>query len=260
MIRFWDGWRPELPLEPLLPSRVGALVDVVEEVDTATRPLVVDTNVRVLLPLTVTTVVTSCSVLLLTDVETETVGLLEVMDLGSVDVIPPVDDSEVEDAEERDVVEAIRESEDEGDDGAVVVLPKLLLEAWFAVSDGEVLGGVVEADGGDEELEVRLELPEVEVVEVVEAPVLSATPFWRRWIAPSTLKAVVMESSIKEKIVKEWVSPDLSIFGWTKWKERSVEQRLFRTLNGREVPGQPLTSKIDEYLLWRRITLSLYLY
>ncbi len=113
----------------MLPSRVGALVDVVEEVDTATRPLVVDTNVRVLLPLTVTTVVTSCSVLLLTDVETETVGLLEVMDLGSVDVIPPVDDSEVEDAEERDVVEAIRESEDEGDDGAVVVLPKLLLEA-----------------------------------------------------------------------------------------------------------------------------------
>lgn len=48
------------------------------------------------------------------------------------------------------------------------------------MSDGEVLGGVVEADGGDEELEVRLELPEVEVVEVVEAPVLSATPFWRR--------------------------------------------------------------------------------
>ena len=80
-------------------------MDVVEEVDTATRALVVETNVSVLLPLTVTTVVTSCSVLLLTDVDTEMVGLLEVVDLESVDVVPPVDGSEVEDAEEGGVVE-----------------------------------------------------------------------------------------------------------------------------------------------------------
>ena len=80
-------------------------MDVVEEVDTATRALVVETNVSVLLPLTVTTVVTSCSVLLLTDVDTEMVGLLEVVDLESVDVVPPVDGPEVEDAEEGGVVE-----------------------------------------------------------------------------------------------------------------------------------------------------------
>ncbi len=84
---------------------MGALVDVVEEVETATRPLVVETKVRVLLPLTVTTVVTSCSVLLLTDVETKTVGFVDDGDLESVDVTPPVDGTVVGDTEDWEFVD-----------------------------------------------------------------------------------------------------------------------------------------------------------
>ena len=82
-------------------------MEVVEEVDTAMRALVVETNVRVLLPLTVTTVVSSCSVLLLTDVDTETLGLLEIVDRESVDVVPLVDGPGVEDTEEGLFVEEI---------------------------------------------------------------------------------------------------------------------------------------------------------
>ena len=66
MIRFEDGWSPELS-EPLLEElRPGAAVEVEGELVTATTVLVVRTAVTVLLPLTVTTVVIICWVLLLT--------------------------------------------------------------------------------------------------------------------------------------------------------------------------------------------------
>lgn len=66
-MRFWEESRPDL-LEPLsLALRLGFLVEAAEEVETGTRPLVVNTSVCVLLPLTVTTVVTNCCGRLLTD-------------------------------------------------------------------------------------------------------------------------------------------------------------------------------------------------
>ena len=48
------------------------------------------------------------------------------------------------------------------------------------MSDAEELGGVVEADGEGEEVEVVLGLPDEVGAEVVVAPVLKATPFCRR--------------------------------------------------------------------------------
>lgn len=62
-IRFCEESSPDL-LEPLpFSSRVvGFLVDVTEEVETGTTVLPVEIRVRVLLPLTVTTVVTNCCV------------------------------------------------------------------------------------------------------------------------------------------------------------------------------------------------------
>ena len=165
----------------LLPLRLGALVDVVEEVDTATRPLVVETKVRVLLPLTVTTVVTSCSVLLLTDVEMETMGLIDVVDFESVGAASVVEGSEVDDIKEREVVEEGWGFEDGTADGGGVELPGLLFEDWLAVSgaDAEELEDVVGANGDDEELEIVLELADGIDVGVVEAPVLRMTLFCR---------------------------------------------------------------------------------
>ena len=81
------------------------------------------------------------------------------------------------------------------------------------MSDAEELGDVVEADGEVEEVEVALGFPDDVGVEVVVAPVLKATPFCRRWIAPSKLDAVVIESSAKNKTIKESIILDLIIFG-----------------------------------------------
>lgn len=69
-IRFCEESSPDL-LEPLsFSSRVvGFLVDVTEEVETGTTVLPVEIRVRVLLPPTVTTVVTNCCVWLLTDLD-----------------------------------------------------------------------------------------------------------------------------------------------------------------------------------------------
>lgn len=68
-IRFCEESSPDL-LEPLwFPFKLGALVEVEAKVETAFSPLVVTTLVRVLLPLTVTTVVTNCCVRLLTDLD-----------------------------------------------------------------------------------------------------------------------------------------------------------------------------------------------
>ena len=177
MIRFWDDWRPELPLEPLLPSSVGALVDVEEEVDTATRPLVVETKVTVLLPLIVTTVVTSCSVLLLTDVKTEPVGLFEAKDVESVDMAPGVVDPDVEDSEDCVVVEEGWELKDGTMDEAEVVVPELLFE--LDVSGADELEVVVGAGEDVEEPEVAVVLPDDVGVEAAETPVLR-TPICRR--------------------------------------------------------------------------------
>lgn len=87
MIRFCDESIPDL-LEPLsLASRLGLLVEVAEEVEAGIRPLVVKTLVRVLLPLTVTTVVRNCCVRLLTDLDTVWVSTRD----GSVDPGPEVE-------------------------------------------------------------------------------------------------------------------------------------------------------------------------
>lgn len=133
-----------------------------------------------LLPLTVTTVVTSCSVLLLTEVETETVGLLKADDLESVDEIPPVDGSELEDTEDWEFVEEGWEFDGGKDDGATVVLSGLPVEGEVAVVDTEELGDIIEGDGDGEELKVALELPDEVGEEVDKAPVLRAPMFCRR--------------------------------------------------------------------------------
>ena len=197
MVRFCDGWRPELLVEPLLPSSVGALVDVIEEVDTATSPLVVETRVRVLLPLTVIIVVTSCSVLLLIDTETGLVGLLVAVTLDSVDVDPNTDGADVEDTEVEAVVEKDSRFEDKAEVKAVVVLPGLLLA--IDVSGTDELKVVVRAGEVDDEPEAPVVLPDEAGVEGVATPVLRAPIPCRRWRASSTFNAVIIESSIKSE-------------------------------------------------------------
>ncbi len=168
---------------------------------------------KVLLPLTVTTVVTICWVLLLTDVETDTVGLLEAEDLESVDATPPVDGPDVEDNEDWEFVVEDWEVDDGTDDGAMVVLSELLVEGEVAVVNTEELGDIVEGEGDDEEPEVALELADEVGVGVDEAPVLRAPMICRRWRAASTLEAVVIESSERNRKNRKCVTPELNMLG-----------------------------------------------
>ena len=70
-MRFCEGSNPDLVESVSVSSLVvGFEVEVTKEVETGTTVLPVDTLVRVLLPLTVTTVVTNCCVWLLTDLDT----------------------------------------------------------------------------------------------------------------------------------------------------------------------------------------------
>lgn len=167
---------------------------------------------RVLLPLVVTIVVTSCSVLLLTDVETETVGLLEAEDLESVDATPAVDGPEVEDTEDWAFVEEGWEFDDGTDDGPMVLLSELLVGGKVAVVDTEELGDTVEGDGDDEEPEVALELPDEVGAKVDMAPVLRAPMFCRRRRAASTLEAPLIESSVRNRSTRKCVTPELNMF------------------------------------------------
>lgn len=66
IILFCEGSRPELPESLPFPPTLGAPLDGVAVLETASKPLVVKMLVKVRLPLTVTTVVTTSWVLLTT--------------------------------------------------------------------------------------------------------------------------------------------------------------------------------------------------
>lgn len=95
IVRFDPELRPELPEPPSLELRLGVVVLSVTAVVTATRALVVSTWEKVLLPLTVRTVVTTSLVALDTLVVVIVVGVAELVCVEPA-VVGSLDEAESE--------------------------------------------------------------------------------------------------------------------------------------------------------------------
>lgn len=102
IVRFVDELSPELFELLLSPTNPGAAVEVEVEVETATRAPVVTTWLKVLLPLVVTTVVTTCWVLLRTDLDAKTTEESDRVDIIFREDLLSVDDLVVDVIDEAD--------------------------------------------------------------------------------------------------------------------------------------------------------------